>query len=70
MQYSSLIKSEKISKLGFGLMRLPKIDENSEDIDFEKAGELVDIAIKSGVNYFDTAFVYNGEIQRNLSGRS
>ena len=60
MQYSSLIKSEKISKLGFGLMRLPKIDENSEDIDFEKAGELVDIAIKSGVNYFDTAFVYNG----------
>ncbi len=60
MNYSSLIKGEKISKLGFGLMRLPKIDDDSEDIDFEKAAKLVDIAINNKVNYFDTAFVYNG----------
>ncbi|MBR2876205.1 MAG: aldo/keto reductase [Clostridia bacterium] len=52
----------KISKLGFGLMRLPKLYEGKEDIDYNEAEKLVDLAYKSGVNYFDTAYVYhNGE---------
>lgn len=52
----------KVSKLGFGLMRLPKLYEGKEDIDFKEAERLVDLAYKSGVNYFDTAYVYhNGE---------
>lgn len=52
----------KVSKLGFGLMRLPKLYEGKEDIDFEEAEKLVDLAYKNGVNYFDTAYVYhNGE---------
>lgn len=59
MQYSKFTTGEKISKLGFGLMRLPKKDEQSDDIDYKEAGRLVDIAIKNGVNYFDTAYVYN-----------
>ncbi|MCR5679443.1 MAG: aldo/keto reductase [Prevotella sp.] len=45
---------EKISLLGFGMMRLPN--------DQEKVNELVDYAIEHGVNYFDTAPVYmNGQ---------
>lgn len=63
MKYSefSNIKG-KVSKLGFGLMRLPKLYEGKEDIDFKEAERLVDLAYKNGVNYFDTAYVYhNGE---------
>jgi predicted aldo/keto reductase-like oxidoreductase len=52
----------KVSKLGFGLMRLPKLYEGKEDINFDEAEKLVDYAYRNGVNYFDTAYVYhNGE---------
>lgn len=63
MKYSvfSGIQGE-VSKLGFGLMRLPKLYEDKEDIDYKEAERLVDLAYNNGVNYFDTAYVYhNGE---------
>lgn len=61
MQYSNFDSiGRKISKLGFGLMRLPKLRDGEETIDREEAFRLVDLAIKSGVNYFDTAYVYHG----------
>ncbi len=61
MQYSDFDSiGRKISKLGFGLMRLPKISEDSDTIDRDEAFRLIDLAIKSGVNYFDTAYVYHG----------
>lgn len=59
MHYSDYKTGEKISKLGFGLMRLPKLNEKSEDIDYKEAARLVDIAFKNGVNYFDTAYGYH-----------
>lgn len=60
MQYSNFPSiGRDVSKLGFGLMRLPKKDENSEAIDREEAFRLIDLAIKSGVNYFDTAYFYH-----------
>ena len=43
---------EKISLLGFGMMRLP----DSQD----EVNRLVDYAIAHGVNYFDTAPMYKG----------
>jgi len=49
-----------VSRLGFGLMRLPKNIENPTDIDYDTSEKLVDHAIKSGVNYFDTAYTYVG----------
>ena len=63
MKYSEFSNiNGKVSKLGFGLMRLPKLYEGKEDIDFKEAERLVDLAYKNGVNYFDTAYVYhNGE---------
>lgn len=63
MKYSVFSSIDgKISKLGFGLMRLPKLYDDKEDIDYKEAEKLVDFAYKSGVNYFDTAYVYhNGE---------
>lgn len=45
-------------KLGFGLMRLPKLaDGKSEDI--EQIKEMVDMFLAAGGTYFDTAYVYD-----------
>lgn len=45
-------------KLGFGLMRLPKLaDGKSEDI--EQTKKMVDMFIAAGGTYFDTAYVYD-----------
>ncbi len=45
-------------KLGFGLMRLPKLEDGS--IDVEQTKEMVDLFLKAGGTYFDTAFAYPG----------
>ena len=45
-------------KLGFGLMRLPRLADGS--IDIEQGKEMVDRFLKGGGTYFDTAFVYEG----------
>lgn len=49
--------SEKM-KLGFGLMRLPKLEDGS--IDVEQVKKMVDLFIEAGGTYFDTAFAYPG----------
>ena len=46
------------SKLGFGLMRLPKDEEGN--IDLTQVQYMVDAYMKAGFNYFDTAYVYGG----------
>lgn len=46
------------SKLGFGLMRLPKDDQGT--IIQEQVNQMVDGYMEKGFNYFDTAYVYNG----------
>ncbi|HIU12728.1 MAG TPA: aldo/keto reductase [Candidatus Fimiplasma intestinipullorum] len=46
------------SKLGYGLMRLPK--DNIGDIDLTQIQYMVDSFMKTGFNYFDTAYVYGG----------
>ena len=43
--------------LGFGMMRLPMKDDK---IDRETAAQMVDTAMRAGVNYFDTAYMYHG----------
>ena len=54
---------EKTPKLGFGLMRLPKLEDGS--IDVEQTKTMVDMFLKAGLTYFDTAYVYdNGESEK------
>ena len=45
-------------KLGFGLMRLPRLDDDT--IDVPQVSEMVDRFIEAGGTYFDTAFAYPG----------
>ena len=45
-------------KLGFGMMRLPRLENGS--IDIEQAKTMVDLFMAAGGTYFDTAFVYEG----------
>ena len=47
-------------KLGFGMMRLPVLDENdSTTIDIEQVKKMVDLFMERGFTYFDTAWMYH-----------
>lgn len=48
----------RISQLGFGAMRLPKDDDGN--VDFDQSVMVMRHAYDLGVNYFDTAYGYNG----------
>jgi len=63
MTYRLNQNGEKVSLLGYGMMRLPIVPGGStrpdgNDIDQERVNELVDYAIAHGVNYFDTSPAY------------
>lgn len=45
-------------KLGFGFLRLPQTDHG--EIDLETTKEMVDLFLKNGFRYFDTAYTYLG----------
>ena len=56
---------EKVSLLGYGMMRLPTVGEHGSaredgdaEIDQEMVNQQVDYAIEHGVNYFDTSPAY------------
>ncbi len=51
------IELNKMPKLGFGLMRLPT---KNDEVDLSRVCTMVDAYMKSGLNYFDTAYVYHG----------
>ncbi len=48
---------ENTPKLGFGLMRLPK--KGLGKIDIEQTKQMVDLFMEAGLNYFDTAYIYD-----------
>lgn len=50
----------KLSALGMGNMRLPVLDGNDSMIDTETAREMIAYCMKSGINYYDTAYGYHG----------
>jgi len=55
---------EDISLLGFGAMRCPRLGEG---FDLEQIRDMFDAAVNAGVNYYDTAYVYdNGQNEKLL----
>lgn len=47
------------SLLGLGLMRLPQTSSEAGDIDYDLGMQMVEYALASGINYFDTAYIYH-----------
>ena len=64
---------DKVSLLGFGMMRLPSVSgrsarEGNEEIDQEMVNRMVDYAIEHGVNYFDTSPAYCRGLSERATG--
>ena len=68
MIYKSF-KDLKLSALGLGCMRLPTVNNDCNNIDEQKTAEMVDYAIKNGINYFDTAWIYHGGQSETVIGK-
>ncbi len=60
----------KISLLGFGTMRLPKVADEAPEIDEVKAEELIDYAFAHDVNYYDTAYPYHAGLSELFIGKA
>ena len=61
MIYSSF-KDIKLSRLGMGNMRLPSLSGSKGEapLDYAESARMIELAMKGGVNYYDTAYVYQG----------
>lgn len=75
MQYRRFGKLDfEISTLGFGCMRLPVLDgesgERNISIDEKESIRMIRYAIDKGVNYFDTAYLYNKGKSEILLGKA
>ena len=57
MKYRTDRYGNPISQLGYGCMRFTR---KGSGIDYAKAEKEVMYAVKKGVNYFDTAYIYPG----------
>ena len=49
---------DKVSILGYGMMRLPSKTENKDDYDQDMINRQIDYALEHGLNYIDTSPVY------------
>ena len=57
-----------MKKLGFGLMRLPLIDpENHSSVDMPQFCKMVDLFLKRGFTYFDTAYMYHDGVSESVA---
>ncbi len=59
----------KLSALGMGTMRLPILDGDDSKIDADAAREMIELCMKSGINYYDTAYGYHGENSETVMGQ-
>lgn len=61
---------DSVSILGFGCMRLPRVDGPESEIDKTAVDELVDYAMAHGVNYYDSSPVYCKGESEQIMGES
>ncbi|MCL2334449.1 MAG: aldo/keto reductase [Endomicrobia bacterium] len=59
-------KGKDIPLLSMGCMRLPTIDGK---IDMAQTEKMIDLAMRRGVNYFDTAYMYHGGESETAIGK-
>ncbi|MGC2873285.1 aldo/keto reductase [Ihubacter sp. rT4E-8] len=65
MEYTTF-QEMKISRLGFGTMRLPM--DSAGNIDYAAGQEMIDYALANGINYIDTAYKYHDGESENFVG--
>lgn len=70
MLYRDFKDGIRLSRLGMGNMRLPQKDEPGSPIDYEKAKAIIDEAVRLGVNYFDTAYIYHEGKSEEFTGKA
>ncbi len=80
MLYRKLGKTDlNVSILGFGAMRLPMKNGSHGDLDSfdpnksvdeEQTKEMIEYAIKNGVNYFDTGYMYHMGKSESILGKA
>ena len=56
-----------VSMLGFGAMRLPMAEDR---VDIPRAADLIEAGLDGGINYIDTAYVYNDGESEKAVGRA
>ena len=59
---------EKVSLLGYGMMRLPTLPDKDDEFDQEMINKQIDYAIEHGLNYFDTSPVYSQGKSEHCTG--
>ena len=68
--YYNEFKDLKLSALGLGCMRLPCIDGDDSRPDEKAVHEMVDYAMASGINYYDTAWGYHNGSSEIVTGKA
>ena len=68
MAYDPNFLGHDIPKLGFGMMRLPKLEDGSMDL--PQICDMVDLFLDSGFSYIDTAYVYDGGESEIVTGKA
>lgn len=56
--------------LGYGMMRMPRVSPESQEIDAVTGQKLIDRAMAAGINYFDTAYMYHGGRSEVFAGKA
>lgn len=54
--------------LGFGMMRLPRLNPDKPEVDYATAEKQIARALAAGVNYFDTAYFYHNGLSEKCAG--
>jgi len=68
MKYFDL-KGTKLSRLGFGFMRLPVLNDDQSQVDHERVEKMFLEAYENGVNYYDTAYPYHNGFSEKTLGK-
>ena len=63
-------KGMQLSALGMGTVRLPLLSENSGDVDIPQVDDIVDAAMKNGINYYDMGYDYHDFKATKIVGKS
>ncbi len=58
-----------LSGLGLGMMRLPVVGGDDGAVDEAATAEMIDLAYRSGINYFDTAWGYHNGNSELMAGK-